>query len=100
MKYLAWLFRWSLRAAIFFALLAFALNNQHQVEVHFFLGQHWSAPLVAVLLGGFALGLVAGVLGMAPHWWRQRRLAKNSGTSGNTADTGLINASAARPDGH
>lgn len=100
MKYLAWLFRWSLRAAIFFALLAFALNNQHQVEVHFFLGQHWSAPLVAVLLGGFALGLVAGVLGMAPHWWRQRRLAKISGASGSTPDAGLTEVGTARPDGH
>ena len=100
MKYLAWLFRWSLRAAFFFALLAFALNNQHEVEVHFFLGRHWSAPLVAVLLGGFALGLVVGVLGMAPHWWRQRRLAKNSGASGSMPEAGLIQDSAAHPDGH
>lgn len=100
MKYLAWLFRWSVRIAIFFALLAFALNNQHEVEVHFFLGRLWNAPLVAVLLGGFALGLAVGVLGMAPHWWRQRRLANSQGASGSTQDVGLIKSSAAAPDGH
>ena len=72
MKYLAWFFRWMLKAAVFFALLAFALNNQHDVKVHFFLGTHWTAPLVAVLLGSFALGLVAGVMGMAPRWWKRR----------------------------
>ena len=100
MKYLAWLSRWSVRAAIFFTLLAFALNNQHEVEIHFFLGWHWSAPLVAVLLGGFALGVVAGVLGMAPHWWRQRRLARHAVASGSTPETGLNDVRAARPDGH
>ncbi len=78
MKYFMWLLRWMLKAAIFFTLLAFALNNQQEVEVHFFLGKQWNAPLVAVLLGAFALGVVAGVLGMAPHWWRQRHVARPS----------------------
>ena len=41
MKYLAWL----LKAAIFFTLFAFALNNQQDVTVHFFFGTQWRAPL-------------------------------------------------------
>ena len=44
MKYLLWL----LKAAIFFTLFAFALNNQQDATVHFFFGTQWRAPLVLV----------------------------------------------------
>jgi uncharacterized integral membrane protein len=73
MKQLAWFFKWILKAAIFFTLFAFALNNQHDVTVHFFFGQQWTAPLVLVVLIAFAIGLVIGVLGMVPRWWKHRR---------------------------
>jgi uncharacterized integral membrane protein len=73
MKPIAWLFKWLLKAAIFFTLFAFALNNQSEVTVHFFFGQRWNAPMVLVVLGSFATGLTIGVLGMVPRWWRQRR---------------------------
>ena len=69
MKYLAWL----LKAAIFFSLFAFALNNQQDVVVHFFFGTTWTAPLVLVVLAAFAAGLVIGALAMVPRWWRHRR---------------------------
>ncbi len=72
MKYLMWL----LKAAIFFTLFAFALNNQHEVQVHFFFGQLWRGPLVLVVLATLVLGIVMGALGMVPRWWRQRRRAK------------------------
>ena len=68
MKYLMWL----LKAAIFFTLFAFALNNQQDATVHFFFGTQWRAPLVLVVLTAFALGLAVGVMGMVPRWWRQR----------------------------
>ena len=54
MKYLLWL----LKAAIFFTLFAFALNNQQDATVHFFFGTAWTAPLVLIVLAAFALGLV------------------------------------------
>ena len=73
MKPIAWLFKWLLKAAIFFTLFAFALNNQGDVTVRFFFGRQWTAPMVLVVLGTFAAGLVTGVLGMVPRWWRQRR---------------------------
>ena len=75
MKHIAWLFKWLLKAAIFFTLFAFALNNQHDATVRFFFGQQWTAPLVLVVLSAFAAGLVIGVLGMVPRWWKQHRAA-------------------------
>jgi uncharacterized integral membrane protein len=75
MKQVLWFFKWILKAAIFFTLFAFALNNQHDATVRFFFGQQWTAPLVLVVLSAFALGLLIGVLGMVPRWWRHRRAA-------------------------
>jgi len=71
-KYLMWL----LKAAIFFTLFAFALNNQQAVSVNFFFGTHWQAPLVLVVLVTFAVGLAAGILMMIPRWWTKRRNAR------------------------
>ena len=74
MKYLAWL----LKAAIFFTLFAFALNNEQDVTVNFFFGYWWRAPLVLVVLAAFALGLAIGALGMVPRWWKHRAAARRS----------------------
>jgi putative membrane protein len=74
MKYLAWL----LKAAIFFTLFAFALNNQHEATVRFFFGTEWRAPLVLVVLAAFALGLAVGALGMVPRWWKHRMAARRA----------------------
>lgn len=75
MKQLVWFLKWALKAAIFFTLFAFALNNQHDATVRFFFGQQWTVPLVLVVLIAFAAGLVIGVLGMVPRWWQHRRAA-------------------------
>ena len=73
MRNLIWLLKWILRAAIFFTLFAFALNNREpDVTVNFFFGTYWRAPLVLVVLAAFALGLAVGVFGMLPHWWKRR----------------------------
>jgi len=73
MKQLLWLLKWILKAAIFFTLFAFALNNQQDTTVHFFFGTQWRAPQVLVVLTAFAIGVVVGALGMVPRWWRHRR---------------------------
>jgi uncharacterized integral membrane protein len=75
MKQVLWFFKWTLKAAIFFTLFAFALNNQHDATVRFFFGQQWTAPLVLVVLTAFAIGLLMGILGMVPRWWQHRRAA-------------------------
>ena len=69
-------FVWLLRAAIFFALFAFALNNQHDAGVKWFFGQEWRAPMVFIVLAAFILGCAFGVLSMVPSWWRHRRVAR------------------------
>ncbi|WP_326533437.1 LapA family protein [Pseudorhodoferax sp.] len=76
MKNLVWLLKWILKAAIFFTLFAFALNNQHEGAVRFFFGTEWRAPMVLVVLAAFALGMALGVAAMAPRWWRQRQAAR------------------------
>ncbi|HSV60404.1 MAG TPA: LapA family protein [Variovorax sp.] len=85
MKYLLWL----LKAAIFFTLFAFALNNQHDATVNFFFGTHWRAPLVLVVLVAFAGGIVVGALGMLPGWWKHRsNAAKLPAATAGAAATG------------
>jgi len=66
------LLKWILKAAIFFALFAFALNNQHDATVHLLFGHLWRGPMMLIVLAAFALGVVVGVLGMLPGWWTRR----------------------------
>jgi uncharacterized integral membrane protein len=77
---------WILRAFVFFALFAFALNNQQTVTVHWFFGAQWQAPMVIVVLIAFAAGSALGVLAMVPAWWRGRRRGGLAGAP-STAST-------------
>jgi putative membrane protein len=81
MKILSWL----LKAAIFFTLFAFALNNQQDAAVHFFFGTQWRAPMVLIVLTAFAAGLFVGVLGMVPRWWKHRKAARQAHRAGQAA---------------
>jgi putative membrane protein len=85
MKQFLKLLQWTLNAAVFFTLFAFALNNQHEAKVYFFFGTQWRSPMVLIVLTAFALGLVVGVLGMVPRWWRQKQAAKSVQGSSSTA---------------
>ena len=84
MKNPVWLLKWILKAAIFFTLFAFALNNTHEGSVHFFFGNQWRSPMVLIVLAAFATGLVAGALGMAPWWWKHRNAALRARQSKTT----------------
>jgi len=85
MKQFLKLLQWTLNAAVFFTLFAFALNNQHEAKVYFFFGTQWRSPMVLSVLTAFALGLVVGVLGMVPRWWRQKQAAKSVQANTTTA---------------
>ncbi len=97
MKNLLWLLKWALKAAIFFTLFAFALNNQQDTTVHFFFGTQWRAPQVLVVLSAFAIGVGVGVLGMVPRWWRHRRIA--AATTLASADAATLQAALHSPHG-
>jgi len=71
-NYLSWL----LKAAIFFVVFAFALNNQGAVRLHLFFGAYWDAPLVLVVLVALVLGVALGVAVMTPLWLRARRAVR------------------------
>lgn len=86
---------WLLNAAIFFALFAFALNNQEPVTLHLFFGAQWQAPLVLVLLCVLVIGVFLGVLVMLPLWLRARKVRRHApantvAPSGFGADTSLM----------
>ena len=86
MKYILWL----LKAAIFFTLFAFALNNQQEVSVNFFFGTLWQAPLVLVVLAAFTAGVALGVLVMMPRGWKNRRSAAAKTVADNKATPATI----------
>ena len=88
MRYLVWL----LKAAIFFTLFAFALNNQQPAEVNFFFGTSWRAPLVLVVLAAFATGLLVGALGMVPRWWKHRSEARRAQAAAAAANPGTASS--------
>ena len=67
---------WLIRAFIFLALFAFALNNQQAAVVRWFFGVQWQAPLVIVVLAAFAAGCAVGVLAMLPDAWRRWQLGR------------------------
>jgi uncharacterized integral membrane protein len=69
-------FIWLVRAFVFFALFAFALNNQHDAAVKWFFGQEWRAPMVFIVLAAFGLGCAFGVFAMVPSWWKHWRVAR------------------------
>ena len=67
---------WLVRAALFFLLFAFALNNQHEASIRWFFGHEWRTNMVFVVLGAFAIGCVFGISAMLPSWWRHRPIAR------------------------
>ncbi len=97
MRFLSWLFR----AAVFFVLFAFALNNQHEARSRWFFGFEFRAPMVLMVLVVFAAGAIFGVLAMTPNWWRQRRRAADRAapaTSRRRPRPALSGVTSALPD--
>ncbi len=78
---------WVFRLFIFFALFAFALNNQQDAAVRWFFGYEWRAPMVFIVLAAFGLGCAFGVSAMVPAWWKHRRVATQKSVPAHAAST-------------
>jgi lipopolysaccharide assembly protein A len=76
---------WAVRALVFLALFALALNNQHEVTLHSFFGIEWHTRMIYVVLAAFIAGCAVGVLAMVPRWWRGRRAATPTLTAATSA---------------
>ena len=81
------IFVWLARALVFFALFAFALNNQQDASIHWFFGHDWRAPMVFIVLAAFGLGCAFGVFAMVPSWWKHRRVATRQRADEPAADS-------------
>jgi uncharacterized integral membrane protein len=64
---------WAIRIALFVLLVAFAAKNTDLVKLRFYFDLAWEAPLVALLLGFFAAGVVLGIVAMVGTYLAQRR---------------------------
>ncbi len=89
---------WLARAAIFFTLFAFAMNNQQEAGVRWFFGQEWRAPMVFIVLAAFAFGCGFGVFAMVPSWWRHRRVARKHAAAPFAASESTASSPSAAPD--
>ena len=58
---------------LFLALLGFAVKNAEPVELHYYLGVAWRAPLSLMLLVTFFFGVIAGVIACLSSMIGQRR---------------------------
>ena len=64
---------WAIRLIFFTVLLAFAAKNTDPVVLKFYFDTAFEAPLVAVLFGFFAAGVVIGIIAVTGTILRQRR---------------------------
>ena len=64
---------WAIRLTIFVLLVAFAAKNADPVTLRFYFDLALQAPLVLVLFGFFAAGVLFGVLALLGALLRQRR---------------------------
>ena len=64
---------WTIRLVVFILLVAFAAKNVEPVTLRFYFDLALQAPLVLVLFGFFAGGVLFGVLALLTTVLRQRR---------------------------
>ncbi|WP_410498209.1 lipopolysaccharide assembly LapA domain-containing protein [Chitinibacter sp. S2-10] len=69
MHYLSWIVKF----IVFVILFGFAMHNAASVELNFFLGYAWNAPLAMILLVFFVLGALFGILACLGQVFRLRR---------------------------
>jgi lipopolysaccharide assembly protein A len=64
---------WTIRLAVFLLLIAFGAKNVEPVTLRFYFDLTLQAPLILLLFGFFAAGVLFGVLALLATVFRQRR---------------------------
>ena len=64
---------WTIRVLVFLLLVAFAAKNVEPVTLRFYFDLALQAPLVLILFGFFAAGVLFGLLALIGTLLRQRR---------------------------
>jgi uncharacterized integral membrane protein len=64
---------WTIRLVLFVLLVAFAAKNVQPVMLRFYFDLAVEAPLILVLFGAFAAGVLFGILALAGRLVRQKR---------------------------
>jgi putative membrane protein len=77
---------------LFIFLLGFALKNNTTVELHYYLGYTWQAPLSLLMLITFSCGVLLGIIACISVLIRERRrrmaLEKELKALSNTVQSG------------
>lgn len=61
-----------IKVALFLLVLTFAVKNTEMVAVRWYMDTEWRAPMVFVVLGAFAIGVVVGLLMTVGTYLRTR----------------------------
>ena len=81
---------WLLRGIVFVALFGLAVKNSGPIDLRFFFGSVWQAPLSLVILVTFVIGAAIGLtatLGLLVRQGRElRRLRAHSASAGKDAE--------------
>jgi uncharacterized integral membrane protein len=64
---------WTIRLILFLLLVALAAKNVEPVTLRFYFDKALQAPLIVVLFGAFAIGVMFGMLALLGTLLRQRR---------------------------
>jgi uncharacterized integral membrane protein len=64
---------WTIRLVLFVLLVAFAAKNVEPVTLRFYFDLAVEAPLILILFGAFAVGVLFGILAVAGRLVRQKR---------------------------
>ena len=77
---------WTIRLVLFVLLVAFGAKNVEPVVLRFYFDLAVEAPLILILFGAFAVGVLFGILAVAGRLVRQKRqisVLKRQGAPGS-----------------
>lgn len=88
---------WLAKGLLFLILFGFALKNTAPVELRFFLGHAWHAPLSLLLFSFFSAGAALGITAVLGIAYRQRRALERARAGERIVDDPIASTTASDP---